>query len=499
MEFDMHVDSLGQVEDIFTFYKFLCEENGISNAILLESVQEESHASLYSFICAQPDFLLQINGKRATIRDVTSERGEILKEQIQSRDEDPFPPVQQVFKDEVQYHMPAFDLIKRHFPYSKTQFPEIFPRHLFYGGLVGYIGYDVVAPWVKYTPKREFPDAILAMATKVLVYSHESRALFQIDNALNDYQPPVAMRELVQKFTSKTTDKSGKSKKGFQVPEEIDTSKFQSNMDQDQFQNIIERAKENIVRGDVTQVVLSRKLRLESSASPMSVYQALRSMNPSPYMYFLNLNGCKIIGSSPEALVTVDRGVCETVPIAGTRRRGKTEEEDLKFEKELMADPKEAAEHIMLVDLARNDLAKISVPGSVDTYETMRLRRYKDVMHIISKVRSRTNFHGVDVLKSMFPAGTVSGAPKLRAMEIIRDLEPESRGPYAGVVGYFALNGDCDWAIAIRSLFVKNQTYTGQAGAGIVADSDPRLEWIETRNKLGSVLKSVIVAEANEK
>ncbi|OLS12650.1 MAG: anthranilate synthase component I [Promethearchaeota archaeon CR_4] len=496
MEFDMHVDSLGKVDDIFAFYKFLCEEKGVSNAILLESVQEESHVSLYSFICANPDFLLQINGKRATIRNITSERGELLKQQIETREEQPFPAVQQAFKDEVQYHMPAFDLIKRYFPYSKTQFPEIFPRHLFYGGLVGYIGYDVVAPWVKYTPKREFPDAILAMATKVLVYSHESRALFQIDNALNDYQPPVEMRELVQDFKVKTADKPIT---GFKIPDQIDTSKFQSNMDEEKFEDIVGQAKENILRGDVTQVVLSRKLRLESSVSPMNVYQTLRRLNPSPYMYFLNLNGCKIIGSSPEALVTVDRGVCETVPIAGTRRRGKTEKEDLKFEKELMDDPKEAAEHIMLVDLARNDLAKISVPGSVDTYEKMRLRRYKDVMHIISKVRSRTNFHGVDVLKSMFPAGTVSGAPKLRAMEIIRDLEREPRGPYAGVVGYFALNGDCDWAIAIRSLFVKNQTFTGQAGAGIVADSDPRLEWIETRNKLASVLKSVMIAEANEK
>ncbi len=496
MEFDMHVDSLGQVDDIFAYYKFLTAELELTNSLLLESVQEESKAALYSFICLNPDFLLQITGKRAKIRDITSERGEKLKQYLDTRTGNPFPPAKQAFQDEVEYNMPAFDLIKRYFPDSKTSFPEIFPRHLFYGGLVGYIGYDVVAPWVKFTPKREFPDAILGMATKVLVYSHESHSLFQIDNALNDYQSPVEMRELIQKYnTTKVPGANGDIK----IPETVDTSKFVPNMVQDQFQAMIEQSKEHIARGDVTQVVLSRKLRLESPVPPITVYQVMRRLNPSPYMYFLNFDGCKIIGSSPEALVTVDRGTCGTVPIAGTRRRGKTPVEDLAFEKELMSDPKEAAEHIMLVDLARNDLAKISIPGSVDTYELMKLRRYKDVMHIISKVKSRTNFHGIDVLKSMFPAGTVSGAPKLRAMEIIRDLEPETRGPYAGVVGYFALNGDCDWAITIRSLYVNNHTFTAQAGAGIVADSDPRLEWIETRNKMASALKSVIIAEAHEK
>ena len=255
------------------------------------------------------------------------------------------------------------------------------------------------------------------------------------------------------------------------------------------------QSKEHIAKGDVTQVVLSRKLRMESSIPPILVYQVMRRLNPSPYMYFLNFEGCKIIGSSPEALVTVDRGSCNTVPIAGTRRRGMTQEEDLTLERELLSDPKEVAEHIMLVDLARNDLAKISIPGSVDTYELMQIRRYRDVMHIISKVRSRTHFHGIDVLKSMFPAGTVSGAPKLRAMELIQKLEPESRGPYAGVVGYFALNGDCDWAITIRSLYVQNHSFTAQAGAGIVADSDPQSEWAETQNKITSALKSVIIAE----
>ncbi len=495
MEFDMHVDSLGQVDDIFAFYKFLTAESELTNSLLLESVQEESKAALYSFICLNPDFLLQITGKRAKIRDITSERGEKLKQYLDTRTGNPFPPAKQAFQDEVEYNMPAFDLIKRYFPDSKTSFPEIFPRHLFYGGLVGYIGYDVVAPWVKYTPQREFPDAILGMATKVLVYSHESHSLFQIDNALNDYQTPRDLRDLIQKYNSNKSPRNGEIK----IPKTVDTSKFVPNMVQDKFEEMITQSKEHIAKGDVTQVVLSRKLRLESPVPPITVYQVMRRLNPSPYMYFLNFDGCKIIGSSPEALVTVDRGTCSTVPIAGTRRRGKNPEEDLALEKELMNDPKEAAEHIMLVDLARNDLAKISIPGSVDTYELMQVRRYRDVMHIISKVRSRTNFHGIDVLKSMFPAGTVSGAPKLRAMEIIRDLEPETRGPYAGVVGYFALNGDCDWAITIRTLFANNHTFTAQAGAGIVADSDPRSEWNETQNKITSALKSVIIAEAHEK
>jgi anthranilate synthase component 1 len=215
-------------------------------------------------------------------------------------------------------------------------------------------------------------------------------------------------------------------------------------------------------------------------------------------MYNMNFGDVKIIGSSPEALITKNKDILNTVPIAGTIRRGKTLEEDLKFEKQLLEDPKEQAEHIMLVDLARNDLAKVSYPGTVNTYDLMSIQKYQKVQHIVSKVTSRTPLDGYQVLKSIFPAGTLSGAPKLRAMQIIQELESESRGPYGGGVGYFSFNGDMAFAIAIRTMFGRNGTYFAQAGGGIVSDSQPDDEFRETYNKLYSVIKSIKIAEARE-
>jgi len=216
-------------------------------------------------------------------------------------------------------------------------------------------------------------------------------------------------------------------------------------------------------------------------------------------MYNINFDDIKIIGSSPEALISKNKDILNTVPIAGTIRRGKTSDEDLKLEKELLNDPKEQSEHLQLVDLARNDLAKVSYPGSVDTYELMTIQKYQKVQHIVSKIRSKTPLDGYQVLKSMTPAGTLSGAPKLSAMRILNSLETESRGPYGGSVGYFSFNGDMVFAIAIRTLFGMKGKYFAQAGGGIVADSQPHEEYMETYNKLYSVLKAVKIAEAKEK
>ncbi len=261
---------------------------------------------------------------------------------------------------------------------------------------------------------------------------------------------------------------------------------------------MIEKTKEHIYAGDIIQAVISRRLYTESKVDSMAIYEILRQLNPSQYMYNMNFDDVKIIGSSPEALVSKNKDILTTVPIAGTIRRGQTPEEDLKLEKELIEDPKEQAEHIMLVDLARNDLAKVSYPGTVDTYELMSIQKYQKVQHIISKVRSRTPLDGYQVLKSMFPAGTLSGAPKKRAMEIINELETESRGPYGGGVGYFSINGDMTFAIAIRTLFGKAGKYFAQAGGGIVADSQPDDEFRETYNKLYSVIKSIKIAEVKQ-
>ncbi|GAB4320241.1 MAG: anthranilate synthase component I [Promethearchaeota archaeon] len=500
VEFDIHIDSLGRVDDVFGFYQFAASNVASQSPhhVLLESVQDHTKEPLYSFIVLEPDFVLEVRGAEARVHSVATERGDLLQEEAQSHPEDSIKVPPRAFDDRVEYDMPAFDAIKRHFPASKTHFPEIFPRHVFYGGFVGYVGYDVVAPWVGYEPTSPFPDVVLAMATRVLVYSHKSRSLFHVDNTMGDYEPPDPLRRLVEKFNG--LSENDRPPSGFELKfgGEANAGRavgYRDNMTPQRFERMVEEAKDHVFAGDVIQVVVSRKVTKESACPSLEVYRALRRLNPSPYMYHLHLGDYKLVGSSPEPLVTLDGDVASTVPIAGTHKRGTSPEEDRALERELLADEKERAEHVMLVDLARNDLAKISLPGTVETVELMTVRRYKHVMHIVSKVQSRTQFHGIDVLKNVFPAGTLTGAPKLRAMEIIQRLEPDSRGPYGGVVGYFALNGDCDWAIAIRTLFVHGRTYVAQAGAGIVADSDPRAEWRETRNKLASPLKALEAAE----
>jgi anthranilate synthase component 1 len=363
--------------------------------------------------------------------------------------------------------------------------------------MLGYIGYDAVAPYVGYKSTSEFPDVLMGLYTKVLVYSHESNALFMIDNSIDDYSKDKEIRYQLSVF-NRNNKSSGNNEFPLDI-EDIDESDFRSNTSKSAHERMVEKTKEHIYAGDIIQAVISRRLYTDSKVDPMAIYEVLRALNPSPYMYNINFNDIRIIGSSPEALVTKNKDILSTVPIAGTIRRGKTPEEDLKLEKELLEDPKEQAEHIMLVDLARNDLAKVSYPGTVDTYELMGIQKYQKVQHIVSKVRSRTPLDGFQVLKSMFPAGTLSGAPKLRAMQIIQELETENRSIYGGSIGYFSFNGDLAMAIAIRTLFGCNKTYFAQAGGGIVADSQPHEEYMETYNKLYSVLKSIKIAEAQEK
>ncbi|MFQ5763026.1 MAG: anthranilate synthase component I family protein, partial [Candidatus Bathyarchaeia archaeon] len=255
---------------------------------------------------------------------------------------------------------------------------------------------------------------------------------------------------------------------------------------------------EYVFDGDIFQVVLSRRVKSDCKTEDLDVYGALRSLNPSPYMYYLNFGNLRMIGSSPEALVSLNGKQITTVPIAGTRRRGRTHRDEERMQNELTTDPKERAEHIMLVDLARNDVAKLAEPGSVKTRNFMTVRKFKHVMHLITTVTGelRRGLDARDVLKSVFPAGTVTGAPKFRAMEIIRELEKTARGPYAGATGYLALNGDMDWAITIRTILLHRNHVSVQAGAGIVAGSKPELEWIETENKMRSLLKALKLAEA---
>lgn len=258
----------------------------------------------------------------------------------------------------------------------------------------------------------------------------------------------------------------------------------------------VERAREYIRAGDIMQVVLSQRMNIAYEGEPLDLYRALRTLNPSPYMYYMNLGDFQVVGSSPEILVQVDEGKATVRPIAGTRPRGETDAEDLQLEQDLMADPKELAEHLMLVDLGRNDLGRIAEIGSVELTERMVVERYSHVMHIVSNVVCdiRQEFDAIDVLKATFPAGTVSGAPKIRAMEIIDELEPVKRGVYSGAVGYLGWNGNMDTAIAIRTSVIKDGMLNIQVGAGIVADSQPEMEWEETLNKGRATFRAVAMA-----
>ncbi|MBD3212753.1 MAG: anthranilate synthase component I [Candidatus Lokiarchaeota archaeon] len=495
MDFDIHIEKVGILNDIFGFYKYLISEKGLENHALLESSARNTNETLFSFIALEPDFMLEIRDDNFKIYNITSARGEVIKEYLESKDptdkslQNPLP-----FKDNVEYKMNAIDTLSHLTPYSEVPFSEIFPRNIFYGGMLGYIGYDVVAPHVGYKPNSEFPDILMGLFTKVLVYSHNSNTLFMIDNSISDY---TKNKDISYQLTLFNRKEKGSNKEITSTDfDEIDESDFRSNTSQSAHARMVEITKNHIFSGDIIQAVISRRLYTKSEVDPMSIYEVLRCQNPSQYMYNINFDDVKIIGSSPEALISKNKDILSTVPIAGTIRRGETKEEDIKLEKDLLNDPKERAEHIMLVDLARNDLAKVSFPGSVNTYELMSIQKYQKVQHIVSKIRSKTPLDGYQVLKSVFPAGTLSGAPKKRAMEIIQELETESRGPYGGGVGYFSFNGDMTFAIAIRTLFGNNNTYFAQAGGGIVADSQSESEFNETYNKLYSILKSIKIAEA---
>jgi len=497
MNFDIHIENLGKIrnQNVYEFYKYLVNKYDYEHHILLESASEFTKEPLFSFIALNPDYLLQVDGNSYQIYNITTERGEIIKDILESMNprEKPNPLP---FQDNVKYNMTALNTLGKITPYSTLPFNELFPRNIFYGGYLGYVSYDVVAPYVGFNSRSEFPDILMGLFTRVLVYSHAHNSLYLIDNSLDDYSKDKDIRYQLSLF-----NRNHRKLINREVPtdiEDIDEIGFRSNTSQSAFERMVEKTKDYIYNGDIIQAVISRRLYYDSHIDPMAIYEVLRALNPSPYMYNIHLGEFKIIGSSPEALITKNKNLLTTVPIAGTRPRGATRQEDSSLEKELLEDEKELAEHMMLLDLARNDLAKVSYPGTVDEFEQFNIRRYRKVMHIISKVRSKSPLDCFQVLKSVFPAGTLSGAPKLRAMEIIQELETENRGPYGGVVGYFSFNGDMDLAIAIRTLFSHNGEYFAQAGGGIVADSNPQQEFRETYNKLYSVLRSIKIAEARE-
>ena len=384
------------------------------------------------------------------------------------------------------------------------QVAEITGLPRFCGGLVGYFGYDSVR-YIEAKLKDgdqedplKTPDILLMVSDEVVVFDNLSGKLLMVVH-VDASQPDAWARgqarldELMQQLRQPVTIPD-RLKESRQVLEDD----FVSGFTREGFEAAVKRVKEYIVEGDAMQVVLSQRLSIPYQAPPLDLYRALRSLNPSPYMYYLDLDDFHIVGSSPEILVRLEDGVVTVRPIAGTRPRGKDESEDLLLEKELLADPKELAEHLMLIDLGRNDAGRVSKIGSVELTEKMLIERYSHVMHIVSNVvgKIKEGMSAIDVLRATFPAGTVSGAPKIRAMEIIDELEPVKRGIYAGAVGYLSWTGNMDTAIAIRTAVIKNGMLHIQAGAGIVADSVPASEWAETMNKGRAIFRAVSQAQA---
>jgi anthranilate synthase component 1 len=375
----------------------------------------------------------------------------------------------------------------------------------FTGGLVGYFGYDTIRYVEPKLAGHENPDTLgtpdilLMVSDEVVVFDNLKGELFFIvmaDTGREDAYEAAQQRldELSKLIRNDCNDYREVNESAITIREEDFVSEFK----QAEYEAAVQRIKEYIRAGDAMQVVLSQRMSVPLNVSALDVYRVLRSLNPSPYMFYLDLGDFQIVGSSPEILTRVEDDVITVRPIAGTRPRGHNEAEDLALEAELLADPKELAEHLMLIDLGRNDAGRVSEIGSVELTEKMIVERYSHVMHIVSNVTGRldSRYSLMDALRATFPAGTVSGAPKVRAMEIIDELEPVKRGIYSGAVGYLSWNGNMDTAIALRTAVVKDNRLYIQAGAGIVADSDPTREWEETMNKGRAMFRAVALAES---
>ena len=384
------------------------------------------------------------------------------------------------------------DFVKNYQARFKTPPYQGLPR--FTGGLAGYFGYETV----RYIEKRlasttkpdaiNTPDVLLMVSEELAVVDNLSGKLYFIVYA--DPAKPDAFANGVKRLNELLK----MLRKTVAIPTSGANEKTtaSSEFGEQKFKEAVAKAQQYILDGDIMQVVLSQRMTQEFSAPPLSLYRALRSLNPSPYMFYYDMGDHHVVGASPEILVRLENGTVTARPIAGTRPRGKTREQDIALSVELLADPKERAEHVQLMDLGRNDVGRVAVTGSVKVTDNMMIERYSHVMHIVSNVEGKLKpgMDAIDVIKATFPAGTVSGAPKVRAMEIIDELEPSKRGIYAGAVGYLGFNGDMDVAIAIRTGVIKNNKLYVQAGAGIVADSVPQSEWEETQNKARAVLRA---------
>lgn len=378
---------------------------------------------------------------------------------------------------------------------------EGLPR--FQGGAVGFLAYDAVRYFERLPmPDQDvlgLPESVLMFTDTLLVFDHVRHTIKVVSHARLDGDIEASYRQATWRI-EQLVEKLGRPLAGPPLDGDgpAGSAAIEANMPKDDYLAMVERAKEYIVAGDVIQVVLSQRFSRPVAAHPFNVYRSLRAVNPSPYMYYLDLDGFQIVGASPEMLVRVDEGLVSVHPIAGTRGRGATPDEDRALEEELRADIKDRAEHAMLLDLGRNDVGRVAEPGTVEVTQIMDVERYSHVMHLVSHVngRLRADCTQYDAVRSGFPAGTTSGAPKIRAMEIIAELEPDRRGPYAGCIGYFDFAGNVDTCITIRTIVMKGGVAYFQAGGGIVYDSVPELEYQETVNKSRAMVRAIEHAEA---
>ncbi len=444
---------------------------------LFESVQGGEKWGRYSIIGMSCSTRIRVYGNRAQLEV----DGQVISEE---ETDDPL------------------SFIEEYLDFFKVAEAECLPK--FHGGLVGYFGYDTIRyiePKLAQCPnpdKHETPDILLMLSDRLVVFDNLSSRMFLIvhvepsdKNAWHDGQRQLD--ELEAKLAEVRLDSRPQAKDN-----PVDEQDFTSEFTREGFESAVEKARQYIIDGDAMQIVLSQRLSIPYRSAAIDLYRALRSLNPSPYLFYLNLDDHHVVGSSPEILVRLEDEAVTVRPIAGTRPRGRTPADDLELERDLLEDPKELAEHLMLIDLGRNDAGRVSQIGSVELTEKMIVEHYSHVMHIVSNVEGliRPGLSAFDVLRATFPAGTVSGAPKIRAMEIIDELEPVKRGIYSGAVGYISWSGNMDTAIAIRTAVIKDERLYIQAGAGIVYDSVPQNEWAETMNKGRAIFRAVALAEA---
>lgn len=453
----------------------LRRENPKAATFLLESVEGGEKIARYSFLGGNPHIMFQSEGRTVTVHHAD---GRV----VEKSDVDPISELRALLA-----------------PYRPVDDPAL-PR--FYGGLVGFMGYDVIPQFeprvgLPVDPEDAWPDMQFMLTDTIFIYDHVRHTAKVVANVLIDGDPEAAWMEATARIDNLCLALSGPVTHAvIDINEKPEPGEVRSNLTREAFEESVRRAQEFIHAGDIIQVVLSQRFETDYDGDPLDLYRALRCVNPSPYMFCLEFGERKLVGSSPEVHVRLEDRKVEVRPIAGTRPRSDDPNEDKAREHELLADPKERAEHIMLVDLARNDLGRVCAYHSVQVPELMVIERYSHVMHIVSDVVGELEgpVDAFDVMKATFPAGTVSGAPKIRAMEIIAGLEKTRRGPYAGAVGYFGFGGSLDSCITIRTVLLTGGKAYVQAGAGIVADSVPASEFDETCNKARGMMHAIALS-----